>query len=202
MAVSREGIVRENLRRINKQYYSTRDREVAIYEIPEMNFIYAEGTGEHDIYRMYDFKEIWTMGRFINRVKHYTKKEITRNFSRMPLEMEWGELQESGIRFKALMAVPVYIDETAFTNAIADLQMRLGEFEFKIHLKTIVQGPCAQILHQGRYRDIGIALEKLNEEMYRKGYQARHSHREIYMNHPHCNPPEKLQILIRQPIEV
>jgi hypothetical protein len=150
---------------------------------------------------MYDFNEIWTMGRFINRVKHYTVKEINKNFSRMPLEMEWGELQETGIEFKASMAVPEYIKETFYKSTMKDLEERLGDINFKIDLETISHGKCAQILHKGRYQDIGRTIEKLKEELHKKAYRPKNRHREIFMNHPHCNPPEKLQILIRQPLE-
>jgi hypothetical protein len=201
MAVSRDGLVREDLKKINKQFYSTRDLEMTVYEIPEMKFIHTVGVGEHNIYRMNDFNEIWTMSRFINRVKHYTVKDIQKNFSRMPLEVEWGELLENGVEFKAMMAVPEYISETFYKSTMTDLHKRLGELKFKINMETISQGKCAQILHKGRYQDIGRTIEILKEELHKREYKLRHSHREIYMNHPHCNPPEKLQILIRQPIE-
>jgi hypothetical protein len=201
MAVSRDVLVREDLKKINKQFYSTRDHEVTVYEIPEMKFIHTVGVGEHNIYRMNDFNEIWTMSRFINRVKHYTVNEISKNFSRMPLEVEWGELLETGVEFKAMMAVPEYISETFYKSTMTDLHKRVGELNFKINLETILQGKCAQILHKGRYQDIGRTIEILKEELHKREYKLRNRHREIYMNHPHCNPPEKLQILIRQPIE-
>lgn len=201
MAVSREGIVREDLKKSNKQFYSTRDHDVTVYEIPEMKFIHTMGIGEHNIYRMGDYKEIWTMGRFINRVKHYTVKDMNKNFSRMPLEMEWGGLRETGVEFKALMAVPEYINETFYQSTMTDLENRLGDLNFKINVETIIQGKCAQILHKGSYQDLGRTMEILKEELHRRAFKLRNRHREIFMNHPHCNPPEKLQILIRQPIE-
>ncbi|GGD77950.1 hypothetical protein GCM10010911_39930 [Paenibacillus nasutitermitis] len=55
-----------------------------------MQYLISSGVGERDIYRMYDYNEIWTIGRFINRVKYYTKRELGKNFSRMPIEVEWG----------------------------------------------------------------------------------------------------------------
>lgn len=189
------------MRKSNKQFYSTKDHAVTVYDIPEMKFIYTMGNGEHNIYRMFDFNEIWTMNRFINRVKHYTVKDLTRNFTRMPLEMEWGDLRENGIEFKAMMAVPAYIDESFYQSTMIDLQNRLGDLPFKIHLETITQGKCAQILHKGKYQDLGRTLEMMKEELHKRSYQVSHRHREIFMNHPHCNPPEKLQILIRQPLE-
>jgi len=69
---SRSNIFREDVRKTNRKYYSLRDNKVNFYSIPNMNYVESIGSGERDIYKMYDYKEVWTIGRFINRVKFYT----------------------------------------------------------------------------------------------------------------------------------
>jgi hypothetical protein len=76
MAISRVGILREDVRKSNKQFYSLKDKQTNFYTIPDTKYLISSGIATHNIYAMYDLKEIWTIVRFINRVKHYTVKEL------------------------------------------------------------------------------------------------------------------------------
>lgn len=193
-------VLREDLRKLNKEFYSLKDKEINIYQIPMMKYLFASGSNNHDIYRMYDYKEIWLIGRFINRVKYYTKREINKNFSRMPMEVEWGNKTESGTEFKAMMWVPDYISEDLFNTTMNDLRVRHDTYETNLLLTEIPQRICAQLLHKGNYSYIEESKQRLNEELSKNGYRLIGKPQEIYMNHPHCNPPEKLNILLRQEI--
>jgi hypothetical protein len=201
VAIDRKDIEREDVRKSNKDYYSLKDKTVQLYVIPEMNYLISAGIGERNIYAMYDYREVWTIGRFINRVKHYTVQDLHKNFSRMPLEMEWGDTVDSGVKFRAIMWVPSYIDEMLFDNTIADLNQRLGKIDFKFELATLPQRHCAQILHLGSYEEIHQSEQKLIEGIKEQGQKPKGNCQEIFMNHPHCNPPEKLKILLRHELE-
>lgn len=193
----RSNAVREGLRRSNKQYYSLKDRVVPFYHIPEVNVLMASGQGPRDIIQMYDYQEICTIGRFINRVKHYTIKELGKNFSRMPLELEW--FVDSG-RYRALTWVPGYINQDLFYVTMNDLYRRLSDLDLDIQLATLPERHCAQLLHVGSYDAIEASIGKMRNILPSMGYEPKGSPQEIDMNHPHCNPPDKLKILIRQEI--
>jgi hypothetical protein len=64
MAIDQKNIEREDL------------KTVQLHVIPEMNYLISTGMGERNIYAMYDYREVWTIGRFINRVKHYTVQDL------------------------------------------------------------------------------------------------------------------------------
>lgn len=195
----RSSVLREDVRKTNKDYYSLKDRELNIYKIPEMNYLVSNGTGSRDIYKMGDYKEIWTIGRFINRVKYYTVREIGKNFSRMPLEMEW---REDNNTYKAFMWVPDYITLDLYNVTMEDLERRLGSFNLDIKLTSLPQRYCAQFLHTGSYINIEASIDFMINELTIKGLKLIGGPQEIFMNHPHCNPPEKLKILLRQEIDV
>ena len=195
--MSRSGIIREDVRRTNKEFYSSRDKSTTVYELPPMHAFTTLGTEERDIYRMYDYSGIWTMGRFINRVKSYTTKELGKNFSRMPIEVEWGT--ESG--YRAMMWVPDYITHDLFEATMQDLQAKFDRVEPNVALTTLPSRRCAQLLHIGPYEFIDSTRAQLAEQLYAQGLRPIGRPLEIYMNHPHCNPPEKLNILIRQEVE-
>ncbi|QGQ98356.1 hypothetical protein EHS13_27460 [Paenibacillus psychroresistens] len=191
MAIDRKVIEREDIRRSNKEFYSLRDKTVQLYTLPEMNYLSSTGVGERNIYAMYDYRGIWMMGRFINRVKHYTVRDLNKNFSRMPMELEWGD------PFKANMWVPEYIDQILFNNTVADLVERFGEMDYTFELVMLPQRRCAQFLHQGSYEEIQQSEVELLRGIEAQGYKPKGKCQEIFMNHPHCNPPEKLKILLR-----
>ncbi|WP_054028759.1 hypothetical protein [Bacillus sp. FJAT-28004] len=194
------GVVREDVRRLNKEFYSLKDKDINFYKIPHMKYLVASGVNDRDIYRMYDYKEIWTIGRFINRFKYYTKREINKNFSRMPIEIEWGRKTETGTEFKVMMWVPDYIDEDLFTITMADLKNRHDLNEVNLSLNTLPNRLCAQLLHKGNYSNVEASKQILVEDLRKDGYLMKGNPQEIFMNHPHCNPPERLNILLRQEI--
>src|SRR5690606_336763 len=203
MVIGRGGLVREDLKKQYSKYYSLKDKEVALYVLPEMTYLTASGLGARNIYQMYDYKEIWTMGRFINRVKHYTIHQLERNFSRMPLEMEWKDIaqEDSLVPYRARMAVPEYINLDLYNLTMEDLKKRLGEIDFKLEIANVSERNCAQLLHEGSYESIHLTRERLVNDLQQQGYSLKGDMQEIYMNHPHCNPPEKLKILLRQEVE-
>lgn len=194
----RSSVLREDIRKSNKDYYSLKDKVLNIYKIPEMNYLVSNGIGSRDIYKMHDYKEIWTIGRFINRVKYYTIRELGKNFSRMPIEVEWREVNNT---FKAFMWVPEYISQDLYNVTMGDLERRLGNLNLDIKLSSLPQRYCAQYLHTGSYNHIEASIDNMLEGLTKKGLKHNGRPQEIYMNHPHCNPPEKLKILIRQEID-
>ncbi|GAA0358717.1 GyrI-like domain-containing protein [Bacillus horti] len=196
---SRSSVYREDVRKTNKELYSLKDNKVNLYSIPEMKYLMSSGNGDRDIYKMYDYKEIWTVGRFINRVKYYTVRELGKNFSRMPLELKWGE---QGNNFEVAMWVPAYISDHLYEVTMNDLKKR-HEFvsDLTLSLNDRPKRKCAQFLHIGDYNQIESSKQYVLEEIKAKGCSAKGRMEEIYMNHPHCNPPEKLKVLLRQEIE-
>jgi len=191
---------KDSFKALHKELYSLKDKSVHMYQIPQMKYLVASGVNDRDIYQMYDYNEIWLMGRFINRVKYYTKNELQKNFSRMPLELEWGDIAENGVEFKAFIRIPHYINEELFDVTMNDLKKRHKIDEVDLSIKEIPQRLCAQLLHQGDYASIKQSKQLLIKELINSGYQLQGEPQEIFINHPYCNPPEKLNILLRQQV--
>ncbi|UTR10754.1 GyrI-like domain-containing protein [Evansella sp. LMS18] len=198
--MSRTLVEEVNLKKLYKSYYSQRDKVVRFYDLPEMKYLISSGEGERNIYNMYDFQEVWTMGRFINRVKHYTIKNPGKKLSRLPVEMRWNGSLESLASFQAMMVMPDFIKYEHFEAAMKDLNQRLGKMDFVIKLTDLPKRRCAQLLHEGPYENIEKTRAHLNKGLTQEGCTPKGEVQEIYLNHPHCNPPEKLKILLRQEI--
>jgi hypothetical protein len=86
---------------------------------------------------------------------------------------------------------------------MGDLNERFDHVD-DLDIKLITRRPryCAQYLHVGNYNLIDNTKQDMLEELYSKGCKSIGELEEIYMNHPHCNPPEKLKILLRQEIQI
>lgn len=70
-----------------------------------------------------------------------------------------------------------------------------------VSFKTFEEGPCAQILHIGRYEDEAATLRLLEEYLHRQGLVRRGLHHEIYLSDPRRTKPEKCKTILRLPVE-
>lgn len=109
---------------------------------------------------------------------------------------------DSDYEYKVSMWVPEYITEDLFEVTMTDLRERYDFVKnLSISLNSRQERKCAQLLHFGEYSHIESSKQYLLEEINAKGYSPTGRLEEIFMNHPHCNPPDKLQILLRQEVD-
>jgi hypothetical protein len=201
-------MVVNDFRKIHLKLYKMKKNIIEIFEVPNLNFIIAGGEGERNIYHMHQSDALWSLSRVTNRLKDMTKRNLNYQFKLMPLEIIWseGESQKEDRnpiqwQWTAMMQLPDIIDESMFNEAIIELEQRKRSVKVPVRFETVEQGLCAQILHMGSYHEIDRTLETLYAHLDKNGYQPRGKRREIYINQPFCNPPEKLQTIVRLPIE-
>jgi hypothetical protein len=70
----------------------------------------------------------------------------------------------------------------------------------KLRLEDHREGPSAQILHIGPYRDEKVTIDRLLAHIEEIGYQVAGTHHEIYLSNPQRTAPEKLKTIIRYPV--
>jgi len=92
------------------------------------------------------------------------------------------------------------INEELFNVTMNDLKKRHKIDEMNLSITDIPQRLCGQLLHQGDYVTIKESKQKLIKELINCGFQLQGEPQEIFINHPYCNPPEKLNILLRQQV--
>ncbi|MNP65847.1 Bacterial transcription activator, effector binding domain [compost metagenome] len=70
-----------------------------------------------------------------------------------------------------------------------------------VRLERLEEGKCAQVLHVGPYADEEPTIQRLHAFIEEQGLRLRGKHHEIYLGDPRRAAPDKLQTIIRQPVE-
>ncbi|CAG7619365.1 GyrI-like domain-containing protein [Paenibacillus allorhizosphaerae] len=188
-------IVKDDMKKQLKGVYSTgeKSKQVRIHELPDLKYIVTTRQGQFDIRKLNDSNKIY---KCLNRIKHYTAKELNKNFIIGPTEFQCEDRAGNDASITIMICVPDYLEERQLHNAMMD---SLGGMEHSIFFKTIPGGTFAQILHEGLYDDIIHTKAKLVEEITAKGFVPTGASTEIVMNpmlhHNHC------KIIIRQRVE-
>ncbi|MFT4413672.1 hypothetical protein ACLM5H_07420 [Fredinandcohnia humi] len=190
-------------RKIHKNIYKVKPNVIEVIEVPELQYIVTEGTGPKNVYEMHDGDPLWSISRVTNRLKDMTKNELEYKFTLMPLEVIWtrneGESMMS-YSWNAMMQVPDIITQEMFTAAIHELEQRKRSVRVPLRLEKWKQNTCVQTLHVGPYTQIEETIDLLKRFCDDQGFQIANYIREIYINAPFCNPPEKLQTIVRAEI--
>jgi hypothetical protein len=189
-------------RKILKNIYKVKRDAIEFIEVPDLQFIVTEGEGTRNVYEMHESAAMWSITRVTNRLKDMTKNKLDYKFKLMPLEIIWMQQQAENLcSWKAMMQIPDIIREEMFETAIHELEKRNRSIKVPVKLEKIQQGFCAQALHVGPYHEIQAIIDKINTYCNQNGYKTLLPHREIYVNAPFCNTPDKLKTIIRIQIE-
>ena len=71
----------------------------------------------------------------------------------------------------------------------------------KVRFEAYHEGPSAQIMYFGPFKDEGPTIARLHAFIEEGGHQLRGKHHEIYLSDPRRTAPEKLKTVIRQPLK-
>ncbi|WP_108672342.1 GyrI-like domain-containing protein [Peribacillus acanthi] len=183
-------------RKIYRHVYKAKG-QIEIIEVPNLQFIVAEGIGARDVYEMHTGEALWSISRVTNRLKDMTKTQMGYKFTLMPLEIIWERLDQDEWSWRSMMQVPEIITEEMFQHSLIELEKR--KRNIKVPLKLVAQPECTSVqgIHLGPYSSIPETIEMLESFCKVNGYTIQGHFREIYINQPFCNPPEKLQTILR-----
>jgi hypothetical protein len=70
-----------------------------------------------------------------------------------------------------------------------------------IRFESMTEGLAVQILYTGTYIDEAPTIAEMHNFIRTNGYRATGKHHEIYLGDPRKTPPERLQTILRQPIQ-
>jgi len=202
---------RANLRRIDlrkdlKHLYSPTAKEVETINVPKMNFLMIDGTGDPN---QAGFQEaVGTLYNVAYTLKFKVRKELAIDYPVMPLEGLWWSDEESGFdmerrgswQWTLMMSQPGIVTNSFFNSGIDEIAKKKGlEALPGVRLDEFHEGHSAQILHLGPYSAEKATVLKLREYLHSRGYTPRGKHHEIYLGDPRRANPAKLRTILRQP---
>jgi hypothetical protein len=211
---TKAGVPKLDLRRQYKELYSPSAKEVAVVDVPEIQFIWLDGSipagvGPSDSESFRD-----AMGamygvayglKFISKLREenpidFTVMAIEGLWSTESGEFDWDWREPS--LYSLIMMQPDHITSSMFETAVADAgAKRLNPFLDEIRLERWREGSAIQIMHIGPYADEPATLEKMDAFAEDNGYELHGRHHEIYLGDPTRAKPENLKTILRHPIK-
>ncbi len=200
---------RVDLKKELKHLYSSSSQEVAIVDVPAMNFLMADGAGNPNTVK--EFTEtVEALYSLSYTLKFMIKKrEAAADYTVMPLEGLWwtDDLTEFSMENKdiwkwtLMIMQPEHITGELVAEAVEQVAKKKNLPALsRVRLESFHEGLAAQIMHIGPYSTEGPTIEKLHNFITTNGYEFAGKHHEIYLSDPRKTAPEKIKTILRQPI--
>ena len=193
-----------------KQYYSASKITPAIIDVPKMNFIQIDGTGDPNTSQSFQ-KAVEALYGIAYTLKFSFKDAPPKGYFEFvvpPLEGLWwmdGPFDPDAKdkwKWTLMIMQPDFVTAKLVEKAIEILkQKKPSPALADIRYESYKEGLAAQIMHIGPYAEEGPTIEKLHEFVRSQGYTLHSKHHEIYLSDPRRTAPEKLKTILRHPIE-
>ena len=199
-----------DLKKELKHLYNASTKAVSIVDVPAMNFLMVDGTGNPNTSQQYA-DAVEALYALAYALKFKVKKSaINIDYAVMPLEGLWWADDMTQFRvgnkdvwqWTMMIMQPEYVtnDLVAETRQEIMAKKKLGALP-SVRFEVYHEGSAAQIMHVGSYTEEGPSITTLHDFIRQNGYNLRGKHHEIYLGDPRKTAPEKLHTVIRQPIE-
>jgi hypothetical protein len=199
---------KRDLRKELKHLYKPSARQVALVEVPTMNFLMIDGAGDPNTSE--SFSEAVTMLFSVSyAVKFMIKKgSLAIDYGVMPLEGLWWAddmaaftVEDKSAWYWTLMIMqPEFVTGELVAQAMDEVWAKKKLTLDTMRYEPFTEGQCAQILHIGPFSEEGPTVAKLHRYIDERG--TRHGkHHEIYLSDIRKAAPANWKTVIRQPFK-
>jgi len=188
--------------------YHPSAKEVSRIDVPEMNFLMIDGTGDPNSAPAYA-EALTALYQLSYTIKFSLKKgKRAIDYRVMPLEGLWwmddmrlfSMENKSDWKWTMMIAQPDFVSGDLVEETRKEVAKKKNPPALAlVKFESYHEGPAAQILHIGPYDAEGPNIAKIHAYIRESGHQLRGKHHEIYMSDPRRAAPEKLKTIVRQP---
>ncbi len=202
-----------DLKKQFKHLYQPSAKQISIVDVPPLNFLMVDGTGDPDTSA--DFQAateaLYALSYALKfGVKQGKYGDTAYDYPVMALEGLWWaddmahfSVDAKGLWHWTLMIMQPDIITPAMVEAAGvDVAKKKNPAALsQVRFEQYHEGPSAQIMYFGPFKDEGPTIARLHEFIESGGHQLRGKHHEIYLSDFRRSAPEKLKTVIRQPME-
>jgi hypothetical protein len=197
-----------DLKKELKGLYNPSAKELAIVEVPKMNFLMIDGSGDPNTSQEYK-DAVEALFSLSYTLKFMIKKTKAVDYTVMPLEGLWWaddmskfSEDKNAWKWTGMIMQPEQITKDSVAKAIEELKKKkkLPALS-KIRFESFHEGTAAQIMYFGLFSDEGPTIQKIHEFIRQHEGTLVGKHHEIYLSDPRRVAPEKLKTILRQPMK-
>ena len=198
-----------DLKKELKHLYQPSAKEVVQVDVPTMNYLMVDGTGDPNTSQTYS-DAVAALFMVSYAVKFMVKKGAPSiDYGVMPLEGLWWAddmssfttTDKSNWQWTMMIMQPSFITPGIIDSAIADVKKKKNPTAIsKLRLEAFSEGRCAQILHIGPFSEEGPTIEKVHQFIDSKSKRTG-KHHEVYLSDIRKADPSKWKTIIRQPMQ-
>ncbi len=202
-----------DLKKALKHLYNPSANEVSLVDVPPMNFVMIDGSGDPNKAQEYQ-DAIEALYAISYAIKFSVKKDRGIDYGVMPLEGLWWTDNMSIFatnnkdiwKWTAMIMQPEYVTPAIFkaTLQLVEKKKNLPALS-RARFRNFNEGKSAQIMYVGLFSDEEPTVEKIHEFIKERGYTfdgLAQKHHEIYLSDFRKTAPEKLKTIIRQPVRL
>ena len=199
-----------DLKKDFKHLYNPTSKKIEIVDVPKMNFLMIDGTGDPNTSQ--DFKNaVAALFGLSYTIKFMVKKsELAIDYGVMPLEGLWWTDDMSNFtiedksdwKWTLMIMQPEFIAQSLVEKGIEELQRKKDPVALsQIRYESFPEGKSAQIMHIGPFSEEGPTVEKVHNFIKELGSERRGKHHEIYLSDIRKGDPARWKTVIRQPFQ-
>lgn len=190
-----------------RHFYSASAKEVAVVDVPPMNFLMIDGTGDPNTSPAYQ-EAVEALFSVSYAAKFTLKKTAGIDYVVMPLEGLWWAddptvfITDDRTQWQWTMMImqPSFVEDEVIERAMAETRKKkqLPALD-RLRFESFHEGLAAQILHIGPFSEEGPTIQRLHEFIEaRSGLRGKHH--EIYLSDVRRADPRRWRTIIRQPM--
>lgn len=197
-----------DLKRALATYRPPRGR-FEVVDVPATTYLMIDGHGDPNTSPAFT-EALQALYPVAYKTKLASKVELGRDYVVPPLEGLWwaadmesftSRRDKSRWDWTLMLMVPDWIEPALVSAALekagaGDRPVRLDD----LRLETLHEGRCVQTLHVGSFDDEGEVLERMHDDIARRGMRPVAKHHEVYLSDVRRTAPEKQRTILRQPV--
>ncbi|MCW1969922.1 MAG: GyrI-like domain-containing protein [Anaerolineae bacterium] len=192
-----------------KGLYNPPTKQVVRVDVPSMNFIMIDGSGNPNTSDEYK-AAIEALYSVSYTLKFMLKKgEAALDYGVMPLEgLWWADDMSafiSGDKSQWLWTMMImqhdFVSHEMFERARTEAKKKKGTPALDLlRFEAFAEGKAAQLMHIGPFSAEGPNIQRVHDFISASGAQLRGKHHEIYLSDIRKADPAKWKTVIRQPM--
>ena len=191
-----------------KQLYSPSQKEVSFIEVPEFQFLMADGEGDPNGSESFQ-EAVHVLYALSYTLKFMVKRGARRiEYRVMPLEGLWWSEAQGGFpavrkdlwKWRLMIAQPDFVKPEDVDVARDEVRRKKKDAGMdRVRFESYKEGKAAEILYIGPYSEEEPTIARIHEAIRAEGGRPSGFHHEIYLSDVRRTAPAKLKTVLRQP---